>query len=117
MISKLCIIFASLCASSALASGPEYLKVLIQRVDQKQLYLDQGWLRLGHYHQLGYSRTFRSEITGPNFFLDADGRVSPRAELIETLRQFFLPVGKDENTHAQCRYLARRLWLDKALHL
>ncbi|MFN7905739.1 MAG: DUF4105 domain-containing protein [Pseudobdellovibrionaceae bacterium] len=77
----------------------------------KDLATSKAWLRLGHYKKNIFGE-WQSALRG-NFFLAPDGYKNPAAELDETLKSFF----KDgpEETHAQCRYLARFEWLKQNL--
>ncbi len=74
----------------------------------------RDWLALGHWRKdwrQGW-RGWRSEVTGPSFFLADNGRTDPYAELRATLKAFAAPIeGIAEKDHAQCRFLARREFL------
>ena len=59
----------------------------------------------------------RSEINSPRFFLAADGRDSPEAELRATLQAWTDPVGIPADRHPRCRFPARYLWLQERLAL
>jgi hypothetical protein len=81
-------------APEALASEPQWLKLLHYRAD------GAGW---------------RSSIVSPEFFLAPDGATHPRSELAATLAALAAPAGADPDAHAQCRFPARNLWLRRAL--
>lgn len=74
-----------------------------------------AWRRLVHYRAGMWGGT--SGVDGKEFFLSRDGKNDPEAELEATLNAFLLPVpaGK-EDTHALCRFPARRRFLDEQLH-
>lgn len=83
----------------------------------RDLASDPYWRKLLHYDSRligGQASTNVSAL----FFLSQAGQIDPRAELEATLRAFAAP--QDENrpdAHAQCRFPARLLWLDKKLKL
>ncbi|MFZ4404923.1 MAG: DUF4105 domain-containing protein [Pseudobdellovibrionaceae bacterium] len=83
----------------------------LSQAESKNLAENKGWLRLGHY-QKNFLGQWQSIIRG-SFFLAPNGHKKPQAELQETLKQFFKPGS--EESHAQCRFLARREWIKKNL--
>jgi hypothetical protein len=95
-----------------------YLDELIERSDALQLARDDQWRALLHYRKPPLRRGFVSHADDPDFFLAADGKRDPRAELHATLRAFFeeetRPIGDDEQ-HAQCAFIARYHWLRERL--
>lgn len=70
---------------------------------------DPMWLRLGHYEATGSGH--RSVVKSPSFFLSEDGPGDPAAELEATLAAMRAAAPEDVNTHAQCRFPARQIWL------
>lgn len=81
-----------------------------------KLALEQSWINLVHYESSLASATgWRSAIHSSDFFLSANGRVDPLAELQATLIAFAEPPTSDPNLHAQCRFPARLLWLKTKL--
>lgn len=68
---------------------------------------DTRWRQL-----LAYDSTTQSAITSPHFFLSPKGRQQPLAELKATLLAFNTPVTLAD-THPQCRFPARYLWLSE----
>ena len=98
---------------------PTYLPELLEAAHARGVARQEAWLRLGHWRArlLG---GWRSEADGRAFFLAADGKDDPAAELDATLRAFFAPetVAPDYDVradHAQCRYPARFAFLVRAL--
>ena len=79
------------------------------------LHLSPGWLTLGHYHQPNLSSGFKSQADDDAFFLSAEGKLSPKAELAATLSAIQQPGGGD--LHARCRFPARSTWLQQQLNL
>jgi len=88
-----------------------YREELIARARTRRLSQRTAWLRLGHWHDQ------TSQADGPNFFLAANGRTSPSAELEATVRAFFgsLPEGADDVQHPICQFPARYRWLAREL--
>lgn len=77
------------------------------------LSLHPEWLNLIHYQKTGvFNHHYRSYIDDPDYFLAPDGATNPAAELQATLNAFYLPVSDKPDTHALCRFPARRLWLE-----
>ncbi len=77
--------------------------------------LDQHptWLHLLEFAPGGQN----SEVETEDFFLSRQGRVSARAELLESLVAFFSVENVQEGQHAQCRFPARYFWLRTQLKL
>jgi hypothetical protein len=83
---------------------------------------DPAWLRLGHYR--GRPGRYQSQADGLAFFLAAEGKTDPQAELLATIRAFFTPVTPAMlgarsalERHPLCRFPARLIWLSKRLPL
>ena len=55
-----------------------------------------------------------SQVDSPSFFNSPSGKRDPRAELEATLRSFFAEAAEGDD-HPQCRFAARRAWLDAEL--
>lgn len=70
------------------------------------------WLKLLHFAD------DHSEVLSNDFFLSADGRQDPEAELLATLNAYSEPWSADnDNAHARCRFPARYLWLSSQIPL
>jgi len=96
-----------------------YLDELLARARQLGLSGRPAWRKLLHY-QPTWSGGVESEADGPSFFLAADGKVSPRAELEATLRGLFSavqPGAPKDVQHPMCEFPARLLWLTRELHI
>ncbi|MCP3913920.1 MAG: DUF4105 domain-containing protein, partial [bacterium] len=76
---------------------------------------DPYWHKLVHYQRRNLGPR-RSSAASPGFLLAERGRRDPAAELEATLRAFFEPHVPGTE-HPQCRFIARRAWLDGRLHL
>jgi hypothetical protein len=98
------------------ASDDRYISELIARSRQLDLAKQDQWHALLHYRSNALLPGVTSQVDDPLFFLAAQGRADPQAELDATLRAFasteILP-GKDE--HSQCAFVARYRWLKAVL--
>lgn len=100
------------------SSDPALSEASIQHRDElviaareARLHEDPYWLLLGHYRPRWIDGQ-KSMIDDPAFFLAADGKYDPAAELEATLRGLFdaPPLNPDER-HPVCRFPARYAWL------
>jgi hypothetical protein len=57
----------------------------------------------------------RGQANSAGFYLAEDGRENPESELIKTVAALLAPAGDDVNSHAQCRFPARKMWLKEKL--
>lgn len=96
------------------AGAGDYAGELIERARQLRLAERAEWRKLVHYVPNLASPDMHSQVDSPSFFNSPSGKMDPRAELEATLRSFFAeaPEGDD---HPQCRFVARRAWLDAEL--
>ena len=91
------------------------LKKLVHRANTKGLSQHPVWLKLLHYdHRF---TGVRSGIHDPTFFNALNGRTHPADELEATLRALLNPQRLNDETHGQCRFPARYIWLKKQLQL
>jgi hypothetical protein len=67
-----------------------------------------------HYVRNPLSPGMHSQVDSRSFFNAPEGRQDPRAELEATLRSFFAQAPESDD-HPQCRFAARRAWLDAEL--
>lgn len=111
----LCIVAACFFSPfSVWAEDMQYRDTLIARAAGKKLSSDPYWDILVHYRPDGRGR--KSLIDDPKFFLAADGKANPFAELDATISGFFSdPRMGDE--HPQCRFVARYAWLKEQLRI
>lgn len=104
------------------------LTLLVEKAKDMKLYSDPTWLRLLHFRVTPHVAK-HSDIISPEFFNAYDKSkhaklppklatrsITAKQELIATLKAFQMPVQKDHNLHAQCRFPARFFWLNKKLH-
>jgi hypothetical protein len=104
-------------ANSAVRDGKQPLAALIARAESERLYDDPMWRVLGHYKS-GFFASETSEVDGLDFFLSADGKHNPRAELRATLAAFLDPRALPPfGLSAQCRFAARQKWLRERLQI
>lgn len=78
-------------------------------INTEQLANEPYWLKLGHY----LPRTFngyQSTVDSDEFFLAANGKTSPLAELEATMAALYSPDPQLAN-EARCQYPARYTWL------
>ncbi len=97
-----------------------YVHALEARAHALDLAHQVQWLRLGHWRKTWTG--IESQADGTNFFLSADGKSDPQAELDATLEGFFselLPYSPTHKTvqHPICQFPARFRWLNKQLGL
>ncbi len=89
---------------------------LVARARELGIAQSLEWHRLLHYRR-NVVGDLASEVDGAEFFLAPNGKQNPEAELEATLNAFLLPMGAgSEDTHALCRFPARRRLLDDWLH-
>jgi len=95
--------------------GDAYLAQLISRAEQAKLADQREWHLLLHYRK-GLFGGYESEQDDPGFFMSANGKTDPAAELAATLTQFFSAelVGRSRQP-AQCAFIARYHWLKEQL--
>ncbi len=98
----------------AAAQDLPYRDRLIAAAAEKKLAADRYWDILVHYRPSGSGR--ESLIDDPKFFLAADGKSDPSAELNSTIAGFFLPAELGDE-HPQCRFVARYAWLKEQLDI
>jgi hypothetical protein len=90
----------------------------IQKAHSLDLSKNAVWQKLLHYEVgFAFTRQPQSAIHNNDFFISDNGRTNPFDELDETLRAFFLVTSDARETHAQCRFPARLLWLKKQLNI
>lgn len=91
-----------------------YLISLIKKARDRELYKERYWSVLLHYKKglLGV----KSLIDDPAFFLSSEGKQNPEAELIETIRSFFMEY-KNENDDTRCRFPVRYAWIKETLDI
>ncbi|MGD9729689.1 MAG: DUF4105 domain-containing protein [Nitrospiraceae bacterium] len=91
------------------------LSRLIARAHELKLAEQREWHLLLHYRENLFGG-YTSEQDDPGFFMAADGKTNPVAELDATLNQFLSPelVGRSGQP-AQCAFIARYHWLKEHL--
>jgi hypothetical protein len=101
--------------TEARADRSSYLQELIQRAHAAALHEHRYWHLLLHYRP-ALTGGYESEADERGFFLAADGKTDPKAELEATLARFFSSelVGRSRQP-ARCAFLARYHWLKAVL--
>ncbi|RLT93788.1 DUF4105 domain-containing protein [Ketobacter sp.] len=74
------------------------------------------WQRLLHYEPTYGQQRVESQVDDDEFFLAANGKTDPAAELNATLAAFYQPVD-DADQHPVCRFPARWHFLNSELEL
>ncbi len=94
-----------------------YLQELLEVANKKKLHQHRYWHLLLHYRK-NFLGGFTSEVDDPGFFLSAEGKNSPKAELVATLEKNFSDelVGRSQQV-AQCAFIARFHWLRHQLQI
>lgn len=92
----------------------KYVQKLVDEAVSQKLFDDPYWIRLLHYRKTltGY----KSRVDDPRFFLSADGRRSPRDEMIASIRAFFTPVVEGV-VHPGIKNISRFAWLSERLRI
>ncbi|MDC0598630.1 DUF4105 domain-containing protein [Gammaproteobacteria bacterium] len=97
-------------------SNNEIYTLLEERAQALALSENSVWLKLVHYEENRESTTgLMSVIHTDTFFNSENGRIDPAAELVATLQAFTQPETENLNSHAQCVFRGRYVWLDKQL--
>jgi hypothetical protein len=118
-------ILAALCLLGAQAvaadGGGSYADELLARAQELGLAESPQWHALVHYRGNLILPGVTGQADDPGFYLAANGKRDPRAELAATLRAFFAPPVEEEadapkpSQHPQCRFIARYDWLGRTL--
>jgi hypothetical protein len=74
---------------------------------------DKSWLKLIHSPRAYGNAGGKSDILTAEFFLSPKGSIDPAAELAATIEAMRAPAGSDPDSHAQCRFPARYIWLKR----
>ncbi|EIT68174.1 DUF4105 domain-containing protein [Hydrocarboniphaga sp.] len=106
--------FAVAADAAVVVPDAGYLAELKQQAHERRLDHAPMWQRLLHYRPSSWPGGVESTVDFPQFFLAADGKHDPRAELDTTLDSFF-GEGQREGEPAQCRAKARYEWLKNEL--
>lgn len=106
--------------SASVQSSTDNLYQLLASVRRQQLWTRPEWMVLLHYAPSLSGSGSTSFIDDPAFFLNAQGKYSPQAELESTLKQLFGEIQKpldSPNNAVACRFPARLAWLRKTLKI
>lgn len=103
--------------SHAYDNSNEYLKHLYHLAESKDAWNSIEWINLLHY-QKNSSQTsgYISQVDDTLFFNASDGKNNPESELKKTLESFFNVTDKN-NSHSQCKFVARLHWLKNILDI
>lgn len=86
-----------------------------ERAAKENLAAELQWRKILFYTSTWFTGQ-KSLVDDPQFFLSAQGRTDPNAELQATLKAF-LEGTPDERQEALCQYPARRRWLEQKLSM
>jgi hypothetical protein len=81
----------SLVAFAADVGQDGYSDMLVQQALMQNLAQKRYWHLLLHYKKTIFGN-YESQEDGPGFFNSPHGKTDPQAELIATLKSFFMPV-------------------------
>ncbi len=81
-----------------------------EEATQRSLFTNISWIKLLHYRK-GLINHFKSEADGDKFFISANGKYDPKAELLALIDAIFKTDNLTNDLHAICRYPARVKWL------
>lgn len=110
-------LFLAACPTLAWSAPADYLDELVAAARELELAETRQWHALVHYRPNLFRRGVTGQADDPGFYLAANGKTDPAAELEATLRAFFDPpvVEGPERQHPQCRFIARYDWLRETL--
>lgn len=112
-----CLFITLTCPTLVFASTSPSQDWITQARQQKLAHAVE-WISLVHYRPNLITSGYTSFADGRDFFLAANGKTDPEAELEATLKAIALPLdGIDPNKHAQCRFVARYHWLKQKLSI
>lgn len=110
------ILLLTLCGPLSHAATESTLDLATRNIDLRVLSHHKQWLKLLHYAETKTGE-YSSEVITPEFFISPTGYIDPELELLATLSEISLNSNLDSDTHAQCRFRDRYLWLKKQLTL
>src|SRR5204862_143842 len=115
---RICLLLIALVAQGAFAADAAYLAELVARSRALKLAERPEWLKLVHYLPDLAGRSVHGLVDSPDFYnAGSRGKRDPQAELEATLASFYSPVEETpDRQNPQCRFIARRTWLDEQLH-
>jgi hypothetical protein len=116
---RVAFLFLCFIGNTAQSCGADlaYLDELKQRAARAGLHRERYWHLLMHY-RAALGGGYESEADEAGFFLAANGKTDPEAELQATLAHFFSTelVGRSRQP-ARCAFIARYHWLKSALSI
>jgi hypothetical protein len=115
---RIWLLLLALVAPGAFAADDAYLAELVARSRALKLAERPEWLKLVHYLPDLAGRGVHGLVDSPDFYnAGPRGKLDPQAELEATLASFYSPVEETpDRQNPQCRFIARRAWLDEQLH-
>ena len=98
------------------ANTNPYVKELHNKAVSLKLWQHREWNNLVHYDNNGSSDGLLSQVDDDRFFNAIDGKHNPQSELFKTIDAFFNESTNDDS-HAQCKFVARLDWLKNKLDI
>lgn len=93
-----------------------YLAQLQLQARQMKLAERPEWIKLLHYVPRLFGPGYQGLVDSRGFYLAADGKTDPQAELDATLAGFYSgTLESNETQNPQCAFIARHTWLDAQL--
>jgi len=105
-----------ICLLPAANANTAYLDQLVRQAEQSGMAESREWHALLHYKPRLLFGEWESQVDDQAFFLSADGKYLPKAELAATIKAMAEPV-VDPDQHPQCRFPARYYWLKHSLNI
>ncbi|MDD5056416.1 MAG: DUF4105 domain-containing protein [Sideroxydans sp.] len=98
------------------ATDSAYLAQLQAQARQMKLAERPEWRKLMHYVPRLIAPGYKGLVDSPQFYLAADGKTDPQAELDATLTSFYSNIEETATVqNPQCAFIARYTWLDTQL--
>ena len=91
---------------------------LWKQARERKLAQHPYWLKLLHFYSFGESVgqwSFKSDVVSAGFFLSANGKTDPEAELKATIKALLSPSVNNPDQDARCKFIARFNWLRSKL--
>ena len=98
------------------ANTNPYVIELHNKAVSLKLWQHREWNNLVHYDKNGSSDGLLSQVDDDRFFNAIDGKHNPQSELFKTIDAFF-NESSNNDSHAQCKFVARLDWLKNKLDI
>ncbi len=103
-------------AAAYAATDSAYLAQLQAQARQMKLAERPEWRKLMHYVPRLVAPGYKGLVDSPQFYLAAEGKTDPQAELDATLASFYSDIEETATVqNPRCAFIARYSWLDAQL--